>query len=352
MKSTRTPQQFRHHTFVPLHPNRDGLLQRQCACGGTPAPAGECEECRKRRLQREIGGQTSEDRNESPVPKIVHEVMRSAGEPLDAQTRRRMEPRFGHDFSRVRIHADAQAAKSARAVNAQAYTVRNHVAFEAGQYAPRTFEGEKLLAHELAHTIQQGEAKTGGPLEISRPNDPAEREAEAASRAVLAGRTFATSKDLQPSVARQQAGNSGIADECAHWFADPQSITKRAAEEYVQTAVKGSRGVVNQIKCASPTGPGGAYSCYVYFSDGTDIEVYVRRDRIVVGPAPDRHGLLPRNPYMKVCWYDYRCPPSGVLVLTKRQCGSFSGSSPAEADVVKSHLEMHRSAGAPPPSGE
>jgi len=90
------------------------------------------------------------------APPIVHEVLRSPGRPLDDQTRGFMESRFNHDFSGVRVHTDERAAESAQAVNALAYTVGNHVAFGAGQYAPGTSGGRRLLAHELAHTVQQG----------------------------------------------------------------------------------------------------------------------------------------------------------------------------------------------------
>jgi hypothetical protein len=71
-----------------------------------------------------------------------------------------MEPRFDHDFSRVRVHTDAHAAESARAVSALAYTVGNNVVFGANQYTPATHHGRELLAHELAHTVQQ--VATGG----------------------------------------------------------------------------------------------------------------------------------------------------------------------------------------------
>jgi hypothetical protein len=85
------------------------------------------------------------------VPLIVHEVLRSPGQPLDSQTRAFFEPRFGHDFSKVRVHTDTRASESTRAVNALAYTVGQDVAFASGQYAPRTDAGARLLAHELAH---------------------------------------------------------------------------------------------------------------------------------------------------------------------------------------------------------
>src|SRR5215207_8793318 len=97
----------------------------------------------------------------STIPPIVHEVLRVPGQPLDAGTRAFMEPRFGHDFSRVRVHTDAWAAESARAVDALAYTVGRDVVFGAGQHAPGTVAGTRLLAHELTHVVQQGEGHAG-----------------------------------------------------------------------------------------------------------------------------------------------------------------------------------------------
>ncbi len=89
------------------------------------------------------------------VPSIVHEVLSSAGQPLDRATRAYMEPRFGHDFSQVRVHTDAQAVESARAVGAHAYTMGNAIVFGTGRFAPGTQEGRQLIAHELAHVLQQ-----------------------------------------------------------------------------------------------------------------------------------------------------------------------------------------------------
>ncbi len=89
------------------------------------------------------------------VPPSVHEVLHSPGQPLDANTRAFMEPRFGQDFSGVRVHADAKAAESARAVNALAYTVGRDVVFGTEQYAPQTSAGQRLITHELTHVAQQ-----------------------------------------------------------------------------------------------------------------------------------------------------------------------------------------------------
>jgi Domain of unknown function (DUF4157) len=96
--------------------------------------------------------------NSSPVnavPPIVHEVLNSPGRPLEMGTREFMESRFGEDFSGVRVHMDSRAAESARAVNALAYTVGYDVVFGAGQYQPQRLMGKHLIAHELAHVIQQ-----------------------------------------------------------------------------------------------------------------------------------------------------------------------------------------------------
>lgn len=89
------------------------------------------------------------------VPPLVSEVLRSPGQPLDPATRRFMENRFGRDLSQVRVHTDSKATESARAVNALAYTAGRDVVFGEGQYTPGTFEGRRLLAHELAHVVQQ-----------------------------------------------------------------------------------------------------------------------------------------------------------------------------------------------------
>ena len=168
-------------SFTPV---RSGLRQRKCACGGTPGLTGECAECREKRLRRRSTNLTEP----STAPPIVHEVLRSPGQLLDEATRAFMEPRFGHDFSKVRVHTDDRAAESARAVNALAYTVGRDIVFGAGRYAPASTEGTGLLAHELAHTAQQEDR--GGwqsPISIGPPGDVYEVEAIRVADAVTAG---------------------------------------------------------------------------------------------------------------------------------------------------------------------
>jgi hypothetical protein len=171
------------------------LLQRKCACGGgASGPSGDCDACKKKRLQRKLAVGSSHDpleveadrvadqvmarrapgtTKEAPVrvqrmsgggtggvegaaPPSVERVLATSGRALDPSLRADMEQRFGHDFSGVRVHHDAGAQASARDVSAKAYTVGHHIVFGAGSYSPRTDAGRRLLAHELAHTVQQG----------------------------------------------------------------------------------------------------------------------------------------------------------------------------------------------------
>ncbi len=171
------------------------LLQRKCACGGSPGVSGECMECQGKRLQRKLAiglsndplemeadrvadqvlaapahsavsgvapriqrftGQTTGDAGTAPAS--VDRVLSSLGRPLEPTLRQDMEQRFGHDFSTVRIHSGGVAEQSVRDVNAKAYTVGNKLVFGAGRFAPGTYEGRRLIAHELTHVVQQSRA--------------------------------------------------------------------------------------------------------------------------------------------------------------------------------------------------
>jgi hypothetical protein len=195
-------------TFTPV---RSRLLQRKCACGGTRGPTGECEACRKKKLQRrsenlDLSSSSHPPSSISEVPPIVHEVLRSPGLPLDTETRAFMEPRFGHNFSHVRVHADTKAAKSARAVNALAYTIGRDVVFGAGQYRPASAGGRELLAHELTHTIQQGNGTGSGISKELDAGNAAEREAVMAAQMISSGKTYRSAQSYGPSLARQPIG--------------------------------------------------------------------------------------------------------------------------------------------------
>ena len=200
--------------FTPV--GRD-LLQRKCACGGSLGPSGECESCREKKLRRpgnspdpSINDHSSSN---SGLSSIVHDVLRSSGQPLDTRTRAFMEPRFGHDFSHVRVHADDTAAESARAVNALAYTVGKDVAFAERQYAPGTTAGQRLIAHELTHVVQQGQASrdvplpTAGAIAHMGVNSSFEREADTVAERVISGSGAGMiGRTPTPAIQRQDAG--------------------------------------------------------------------------------------------------------------------------------------------------
>lgn len=118
-------------------------------------------------------------------PSVVRAVLGAPGQPLDHDTRDSMQQRFAHDFSRVQVHMCEQAARSARAVNALAYTVGPHIVFGARQYAPRTSTGRRLIAHELAHVVQQRNSVALQRHSPSEPGDELEREASRAADAVV-----------------------------------------------------------------------------------------------------------------------------------------------------------------------
>jgi hypothetical protein len=168
---------------VGLSPPSGLRLQRKCGCGKAAGAEGECAECKqKKELQRHASGPAPER-----VPSIVHDVLRSHGRPLNEPAREAMEQRFGHDFSDVRVHADSRAGESARAVNALAFTVGSNVVFAPGQYQPESAEGQRLLAHELTHVVQQrGASGSLSSLSIADSNSHAEREADSVASRVSA----------------------------------------------------------------------------------------------------------------------------------------------------------------------
>ena len=98
----------------------------------------------------------------------VDDALASPGRPLDPRARRAMEARFGRDFSEVRIHDDARAAQTAEGIDAAAFTVGQHIAFASGRFDPANDEGRRLLAHELAHVVQQGSYERAGAGIVQR----------------------------------------------------------------------------------------------------------------------------------------------------------------------------------------
>jgi len=159
-------------------------------------------------------GPTS-SKSTSVAPAVVHDVLRSPGAPLDPSTRAFMEPRFGRDFSQIKIHTDGKAAESSTAVNASAYAVGRDLVFGDGQYAPHTRPGQRLLAHELTHALQQGErdgsAIAPGALSIGQPDSSIELDADRVADGIgskndtvasarLGGSSLTLARNLAPNV--------------------------------------------------------------------------------------------------------------------------------------------------------
>ncbi len=218
------------------------VLRRKCACRGEHGGQDDCVECRKKRaLQRKAAVPSGP----LAVPTIVRDVLQSPGQALDHSIRAFMEPRFGHDFSQVRVHTDGAAAESARAVNSAAYTVGQDVVFDRGHYAPATAEGKHLLAHELVHVIQQG---PGSPeplheaARISQPGDSDEREAESvAERVTCAVPTVSTSEPRSAGVRR---GSRGLQRRVRHFECS-------AAEHHSVEAILGRSVLPGDLRSAA-----------------------------------------------------------------------------------------------------
>ncbi|MGI8917682.1 MAG: DUF4157 domain-containing protein [Pyrinomonadaceae bacterium] len=177
---------------VPLKSLPVLMMQPKCALSESGRKNEDAEDCGKTQLSL-LRAQQKRDvqvPNPGSVPPIVHDVLGSAGRLLDDPTRSFFEPRFGHDFRKVRVHTGTQATQSARDVGALAYTVGSDIVFEQGQYAPGNEAGKKLLAHELAHVVQQSGHLSAGrrQLQINQPADQFEQEADRAANEVMDGR--------------------------------------------------------------------------------------------------------------------------------------------------------------------
>jgi hypothetical protein len=203
---------FTHaHDVSDVKPNSErAIVQRKCACDGGGA-SGECEECSNTslHLQTKLSISRPGDRYEQEADRIADQVLAtpshfeadgapvvqrfsqqasgnagappasvgqalaSPGNPLDRRVRHDMEKRFGYDFSDVRVHSGPTAEQSAREVSAHAYTVGHNIVFDAGRFEPGTNEGRRLLAHELAHVVQQSggvrlQRQPSGPSRVGR----------------------------------------------------------------------------------------------------------------------------------------------------------------------------------------
>jgi len=129
-----------------------------------------------------VVGERPLEAGNSRVSSVIDEAIHSWSQPLDASVRAPMEATFGHDLSAVRIHAGDASTAAAKALNAEAFTTRSDLVFGASQFQPGTPAGRRLLAHELAHVVQQQHSASIGPTTVT---DHGESQADVAADAVV-----------------------------------------------------------------------------------------------------------------------------------------------------------------------
>lgn len=136
-----------------------------------------------RQLARSGGGLLEGGRVHPDVTAQINSA-RGRGAPLDPAVREQMSGALGDSFADVRVHHDALASTLAQSVQARAFTTGSDIFFATGEYRPGGTSGRELLAHELAHVVQQRDAPVAGELRVSNPGDALEREAESAARGI------------------------------------------------------------------------------------------------------------------------------------------------------------------------
>jgi hypothetical protein len=194
-----------------------GPIQRPAVTNGDPTSASPTAEVSPRHAPRAVHNEASllhlqrtagnagvgqmladeQGQEQEPQASPVHDVIgKGGGTPLDDSTRATMESNFGQDFSDVRVHTDSKASASAEAVGANAYTVGNDMVFRSGHFDSGSPTGQRTIAHELTHVVQQrsgpvdGEEAAGG-IRLSDPGDRFERAADQTADQVLGGSSSA-----------------------------------------------------------------------------------------------------------------------------------------------------------------
>ncbi|HEY5749334.1 MAG TPA: DUF4157 domain-containing protein [Chryseolinea sp.] len=245
------------------------LVQAKCA---------HCEE--EEKLQRKDSGRSS-DRH--TAPSIVDDALRTGGHTLDHAVRGTMEKRFGYDFGQVKVHTGTVATKSADAINALAYTSGNHIVFNTGQYNPASENGQRLLAHELTHVVQQGAAtSTAVQREEAETTGPAASEPQAEPKE----------------------------GDCKGQESDPQSFCIKVAVNFMMTEFSRNP-MVSRVVVA---GDGG---CRVHFEDGSAITVQqLGNQKVFVQVSPFSTNQLPS----RVRCYSYTCELLGKINFTIVSC--------------------------------
>jgi hypothetical protein len=181
---------------------RARVLQRQCTCGGT------CAKCQQEEEQRALQRSSA-----SAAPVDFDGIPASYGDPLDAAARRPLEAHFEADLTDVRVHTGSEAATSATSLDALAYTSGRDIYFAAGMYSPASSSGQRLLAHEVAHVVQQRSGKepsiatkSARGVKIGAPDDSLETEADRATEEFMSGAQPSELTDEEQRRRRESGG--------------------------------------------------------------------------------------------------------------------------------------------------
>ena len=257
------------------------FVQRKCA---------HCEEEEKKQVQRKpsMGNisttpQTKGEDNGSVSNSVNKRISSSqgSGSSMDTSTESFMSNRFEKDFSQVKIHTDSEAIQMSRELNAKAFTVDNDIYFNEGQYHPGSDSGKHLLAHELVHTIQQG--NKGSVVQREENNVP-----------------------------EQDDKTPDEKDRCEGWERDLQSLTIDAARHHFRTK-HGETIQVEKLDCVSGTSVK-LKVCELTLTDGRQVSVHYNPERNIILVQHEVGGVL------KNCRYSYTCTESGSVVYTEISC--------------------------------
>lgn len=234
-----------------------GSVQRKCACGGDASSGGECEECRRKR-------ETSTAFQRFAPPPAPGTM--SGGRPVHPEVRARMEEGFRRDFGSVRVHEDVSGVPRPRDLGAEAFTIGHDVVIGRAMSEEACEEDQRLLAHELAHVVQQQSAPTLQSKGFASDDDPLETEADRASDDILSGRRAIVHLDAASAGGAPQAGvfsalmcayylwkSSGLLDQCrAEYNEKCQDLTSDDCLEWMDGAGFPSDGV---MKCVGRKDP-------------------------------------------------------------------------------------------------
>ena len=281
-------------------------VQRSCGCGGSGGMEGECEECKQNKLlQRSASGAGSS----GVAPRAVHEVLKSPGRPMEATTQKFMETRFGRNFSGVRIFHDDAAAASASAVSANAYTVGEKIVFNRGKYSPGTQGGQRLLAHELTHVVQQ----SGGGVSPKPSGEPAlENEAGQVSRRVNdAGTRLSVRQKSGVGMARDAATSDQKMIE-VHFPDGTKLLTPDEFAEYKRRAINNLRADLRRVSGLADNGKQSQESMLAEYQGGVESFSDIwKKPKALIGIAADiKAGVTP--PYIGAWSHPKRIAEEGL----------------------------------------